>query len=60
MKKIALMALMFVSACLAGAGELRNLLANPDFSSGMAHWEVEGKIGTVTPKNGSSKALKCS
>ena len=52
MKKIALMALMFVSACLAGAGELRNLLANPDFSSGMAHWEVEGKIGTVTPKNG--------
>ena len=52
MKKIALAALVIASVCLVHAGEIRNLLANPDFSSGMDHWELEGKIGSATPKDG--------
>ena len=52
MKKNALMVLILATACLAHAGEIRNLLANPDFRSGMEHWELEGKTGTATPKDG--------
>ena len=31
---------------------ISNLLKNADFSSGMAHWEFLGNIGSATPKDG--------
>ena len=52
MKSIAIALLACMIAGLAPAAEIRNLLANPDFSTGMDHWEVVGDIGTAVPEAG--------
>lgn len=51
-KKTALMVLTLVSACFSHAGEIRNLLTNPDFSSGLTGWEFFGTTGTAKAVNG--------
>ena len=52
MKKTTTLLLTAVLTAFAGAEEIRNRFTNPDFSSGMKHWELVGDIGTATPENG--------
>ena len=53
MKKL-LLSLLFTLAFVAWGQELKNLLVNPDFTSGLDNWEIlnDENIGTATPKAG--------
>lgn len=49
MKQIVRAFLLLLIGGLVNGATVQNILQNPDFSSGMAHWELTGTNGKATP-----------